>query len=341
MWKVCGSSLINCKSKPLFPVLPLIFLLSMAFCPQAHSGQANVAYFAGGCFWCTEAVFQEAPGVTSVVSGYMQGAEKVQISFDPAKTSYDKLLNLFWRAHNPTEVDRQGPDVGKQYRAMFFRSRIWNVTPGSCRFEDAFSDDGGKTWKVKGIAMDTRVKDESPPQISDPPKPTPKNASTEHDGQHDFDFEIGTWKTHLWRLVDPLTGSTKWVEYEGTSVVRKIWNRRANLVELEVDGPTGHIEGLNLRLYNPQSRQWNLNFASSRSGTLSPPTIGEFKNGRGEFFSQETLNGQAILVRFVISDITPDSCRFEQAFSDDGGKTWEVNWIALDTRMKDEADKAH
>src|SRR4030095_7670482 len=225
-------------------------------------------------------------------------------------------------------------------RAMFFRSRIWNITPGSCRFEDAFSDAGGKTWKVKGIAMDTRVKDESPPQISDPPKPTPKNASTEHDGQHDFDFEIGTWKTHLWRLVDPLTGSTKWVEYEGASVVRKIWNARANLVELEVDGPTGHIEGLNLRLYNPQSRQWSLNFANSRGGTLSPPTIGEFKNGRGEFFSQETLNGRAILVRFVISDITTDSCRFEQAFSDDGGKTWEVNWIAIDTRVRDEADKA-
>jgi len=163
----------------------------------------------------------------------------------------------------------------------------------------------------------------------------------EHDGQHDFDFEIGTWRTHLWRLVDPLTGSTKWTEYEGTSVVRKIWNGRANLVELEVDGPAGHIEGLNLRLYNPQSRQWSLNFASSRSGTLSPPTIGEFKNGRGEFFSQETLNERAILVRFIISDITPDSSRFEQAFSEDGGKTWEVNWIAIDTRVKDETHKTH
>jgi len=170
---------------------------------------------------------------------------------------------------------------------------------------------------------------------------TPRQTSTEHDGQHDFDFEIGTWKTHLWRLVDPLTGSTKWVEYEGTSVVRKIWNGRANLVELEADGPTGHIEGLNLRLYNPQSRQWSLNFANSRGGTLSPPTIGEFKNGRGAFFSQETLHDRAILVRFVILDVTPDSCRFEQAFSDDGGKTWEVNWIAIDTRMKDETDKAH
>jgi len=161
------------------------------------------------------------------------------------------------------------------------------------------------------------------------------------DGQHDFDFEIGTWRTHLWRLVDPLTGSTKWAEYEGTSVIRKIWNGRANLVELEVDGPAGHIEGLNLRLYNPQSRQWSLNFASSRNGTLSPPTIGEFKNGRGEFFSQETLNERAILVRFIISDITPDSSRFEQAFSADGGKTWEVNWIAIDTRVKDETDKTH
>jgi len=159
--------------------------------------------------------------------------------------------------------------------------------------------------------------------------------SKERDGQHDFDFEIGTWKTHLRRLLHPLTGSTTWVEYEGTTVVRKVWNGRANLVELVADGPAGHFEGLNLRLYNPQTRQWSLNFASSSGGTMSQPTIGEFKNGRGEFFDQETLNGRAIFVRFVISDITPTSCRFEQAFSDDGGKTWEVNWIATDTRVKD------
>jgi hypothetical protein len=152
------------------------------------------------------------------------------------------------------------------------------------------------------------------------------------DGQHDFDFEIGTWKTHLKRLLHPLTGSTTWVEYEGTSVVRKIWEGRANLVELVADGPAGHFEGLNLRLYNPQSHQWSLNFASSAGGTLSQPTIGEFKNGRGELFDQEPFNGRAILVRFVISDITPTSCRFEQAFSDDGGKTWEINWVATDTR---------
>ena len=153
------------------------------------------------------------------------------------------------------------------------------------------------------------------------------------DGSHDFDFEIGTWKTHISRLLHPLTGSTTWTDLDGTSVVRKIWNGRANLVELEVDGPDGHVEGLSLRLYNPDAHQWSLNFANARSGTLGVPTVGEFKNGRGEFFDQEQFNGRTILVRNVWSDITPTSGRFEQAFSDDGGKTWEVNWIATDTRL--------
>jgi hypothetical protein len=161
----------------------------------------------------------------------------------------------------------------------------------------------------------------------------------ERDGQHDFDFHIGTWKTHVSRLLHPLSGSTAWAQYDGTTVVRKVWNGRANLVELEVDGPQGHLELLSLRLYNPDSHQWSLNVGSSQAGTLSVPTIGQFKNGRGEFFDQEMLNGRAILVRFVISDVTPDTCHFEQAFSNDGGKTWEVNWIATDTRAKNESDK--
>src|SRR5262249_37908218 len=98
-------------------------------------------------------------------------------------------------------------------------------------------------------------------------------------------------------------------------------------------GPAGHIEGLSLRLYNPNSRQWSLNFSNSSSGSMSQPTVGEFKNGRGEFYDQEMFNGRAILVRNIFSEIKPDSYRFEQAFSADGGKTWEVNWIAIDTRV--------
>jgi hypothetical protein len=154
------------------------------------------------------------------------------------------------------------------------------------------------------------------------------------DGQRDFDFEIGKWKTHLKRLVHPLSGSTQWTEYEGVTTVRKVWNGRANLVELVADGPAGHFEGLNLRLYDPQSRQWSLNFANAASGTLGQPTIGEFRNGRGEFYDQETFNGRAILVRFVVSPIDENTVHFEQAFSDDGGRTWETNWIATDTRIE-------
>ncbi len=155
------------------------------------------------------------------------------------------------------------------------------------------------------------------------------------DGSHDFDFEIGTWTTHIHRLLHPLTGSTTWVDYDGTSIVRKIWEGKANMVELEVDGPAGHIEGLSLRLYNQQSHQWGINFANSASGEMSVPTVGEFKNGRGTFFDYESINGRMVLVRNIWSDITPNSARFEQSFSDDGGKSWEVNWIATDTRVRD------
>ena len=161
----------------------------------------------------------------------------------------------------------------------------------------------------------------------------PRIPVSQRDGQYDFDFEIGAWKTHLKRLLHPLTGSTSWVDYEGTTVVRKLWNGRANLVELEVTGASGHIEGLSLRLYNPTARQWSLDFANSSGGVLTSPIVGEFNDGRGEFYDQEKFNDRTISVRFVISDITPNSCHFEQAFSNDGGKTWEVNWIADDTRV--------
>ena len=154
-------------------------------------------------------------------------------------------------------------------------------------------------------------------------------------GQNDFDFEIGKWQTHLKRLVKPLTGSTTWVQYEGTTIVKKIFDGKANLVELDVQGLAGRIEGLNLRLYNPETKQWSLNFANMRDGNLAIPAVGSFKNVQGEFFNEDTFNGVKVLVRFIISEITADSCHFEQSFSADNGKTWEVNWIADDTRVKE------
>ena len=153
------------------------------------------------------------------------------------------------------------------------------------------------------------------------------------DGAHDFDWEHGTWTTQLRRLRNPLSGSSTWDEYKGVSIVRPVLGGRANLIELSVEGPAGRIEGLSLRLYSPKARQWSLHFANISSGELTTPVIGAFEKGRAEFYAHDTLNGRGILVRFVISDIKPDSARFEQAFSDDGGKTWEVNWIAIDTRQ--------
>lgn len=152
-------------------------------------------------------------------------------------------------------------------------------------------------------------------------------------GSHDFDWEIGSWTTALRYLPEPLTGSTRWVEYRGTSEVRAVLGGRANLVELSVEGPAGRIEGASLRLYNPQARQWTLNFASVRNGTLTPPVTGGFDDhGRGTFYGMDVVDGRTILVRFVISDVTPNSARFVQSFSADGGATWEPNWIAVDTR---------
>jgi len=158
-------------------------------------------------------------------------------------------------------------------------------------------------------------------------------AAPPRDGQHDFDWDIGTWKTHQRRLLHPLTGSTTWVEYEGTDVVRKVWDG-ANTGIIEAEGPAGHLEIFTVRLYNPDSHQWSISFTNSASGTLSVPVVGEFKNGRGEFYDQETYNGRTILVRFSVSDITAESCHFEQAFSDDGGKTWETNFIVAETLVK-------
>ena len=155
-----------------------------------------------------------------------------------------------------------------------------------------------------------------------------------HDGQHDFDFELGSWKIHLKRMLHPLTGSKEWVEFDGTSVTRKVWEGRSQLEEFETNGATGKVEGLTLRLYNPQSRQWSLYWANGKDGVLGIPTVGEFKNGRGEFYDQETYNGRVILVRFIWSEITPNSAHFEQSFSEDGGKNWEVNWITDQTRVQ-------
>ena len=157
-------------------------------------------------------------------------------------------------------------------------------------------------------------------------------ATAVRDHQHDFDFEFGRWDVRIRRLLHPLAHSNVWVDYKGLSTVRKVWDGRANLGELEVDGPSAHLEGLSLRLYNPQSHQWSIFWANSKDGDLSKPMVGDFSNDRGEFYDQETYQGAAVYVRFIFSGITSTAFRLEQSFSADGGKTWEPNWVATFVR---------
>jgi hypothetical protein len=207
-------------------------------------------------------------------------------------------------------------------RAILVRHVFSEITPDSHHFEQSFSDDGGNTWEPNFVA--TLMREEgttSGAEILSLP------ASEVQDGAHDFDFNFGVWKIHIQRLLHPLTGSRSWVGYDGTSVVSKVWGGRANLFEIEATGPAGHIEGVELRLFNPQSHQWSLNWANSRDGVMTTPMVGTFVHGQGQFHDQEEFQGRIIMTRNGFSDITPDSIRFEQAFSEDFGKTWETNWI--------------
>src|SRR5579864_8327625 len=161
-----------------------------------------------------------------------------------------------------------------------------------------------------------------------------KTSETDPIGQHDFDFNLGIWHTQIQRIPDPLSSPAGSIEIQGTVSVRKVWGGRAQLEEIEADGPKGHWEALTLFLYDRQAHQWSQTFINSRLGVLVPPLIGSFNKGRGELVSHDTFGDRWILVRGVWSDITPNSHRYEEMYSDDGGRTWKPAFIANLTRVK-------
>ena len=146
----------------------------------------------------------------------------------------------------------------------------------------------------------------------------------------DFDFYVGTWAIHNRRLRKPLAGSSEWYEFEATSEARMVLAGTGNFDEFEA--PSEGISGLTLRLFDPKGDEWSLYWASSRGGPLDPPVVGRIDGDRGEFFADDEYEGQPIRVVYVWSEITPSSARWEQAFSPDGGETWETNWIMESTR---------
>src|SRR5690242_12060164 len=158
----------------------------------------------------------------------------------------------------------------------------------------------------------------------------PAQPAAPHDGAHDFDFLIGDWKAHVRRLPDRLNSSHDWVTYDGEDHHHKLLTSNANLEEFIVDNPKLHLHmhEQTLRLFNPATQQWSIYPLNVFQGTLDvPPVVGHFTGRRGEFFHQENFKGRVILVRYVWTDVSPKAARMEQSFSDDGGKSWEVNWI--------------
>jgi len=219
-------------------------------------------------------------------------------------------------------------------RAILVRG-VWSeFTPTSHRYTESYSTDGGVTWEQEFTALKTKDT-QAVPQPALAPSTAQDSSPQRRDGSSDFAFDIGRWNTHTSRLMHPLTGSKEWREMEGVTIVSPVWDGRANLAEYKADGAAGHVELLSMRLYNPQTGQWSINFATPSGGKLGVPGVGEFKNGRGDFYEQETIDGKQVLVRFSIWSLTHDSAQSEQAFSVDGGKTWEVNWVTKYERTQD------
>jgi hypothetical protein len=168
-------------------------------------------------------------------------------------------------------------------------------------------------------------------------QPAGPPVASQRDGSHDFDFLLGDWKAHVKRLPERLVGSTAWIEYDGISRTHPVLGSSANFEEFEVDSPQAkaHIRAQTLRLYNPHSHQWSIYGLDVDNGTLGlPATVGQFTNGVGELFDYEDWKGRMVLVRYQWTHTGKDHARMEQAFSPDGGKSWEVNWICDLTREK-------
>ena len=232
-------------------------------------------------------------------------------------------------------VDLYGQDTFQDKSILVHA--VWSdISPNGHHYTESYSNDLGRTWHVSFNAELTRSTDSQPPAnvtagalpFPDPPGDT--------DPAHAFDWDIGSWNIHMDRLAHPLTGSTTWTHMDGTTINSPFWNGRGNIAQVEADGPNGHLQLLALRLYNPTTHEWTTSFATSGVGVLNTPIgrpiIGSFKDGRGEFFDQEPYNGRTILVRFRIWPIDQNNAQSEQAFSADGGKTWETNWINHYTR---------
>jgi hypothetical protein len=167
------------------------------------------------------------------------------------------------------------------------------------------------------LASNTSAAPQTPASVS----PT----STGH--EHDWDWEVGRWHIRHRQLKSRLTGSAEWIEFQGSCEHRLTLGGLGNVEDQVVERPDGTYRAMTIRTFDPIAGHWLIWWLDGRFPTrIEPPVAGGFKDGIGLFIGDDTLRGQPIKVRFEWSRITPDSAHWEQAFSPDGGETWETNW---------------
>jgi hypothetical protein len=161
-------------------------------------------------------------------------------------------------------------------------------------------------------------------------------ATSEPSGVHDFDFFVGHWRVHHRRLKGRLSNSREWIEFTGTAVAQALMGGYGNIDDNVLELPGGSYRAVTLRSFDSKSNQWSIWWLDGRSpqGPLDPPVRGGFHEGVGTFYADDVFEGKPVRVRFVWSHITTNACRWEQAFSPDGGQTWEVNWTMEFVRVQ-------
>ncbi len=186
--------------------------------------------------------------------------------------------------------------------------------------------------EILACAMSLSVLATVLPCDADPTAPFPEQGMTTASAEssaNDFDFLVGQWTAYHRRLKERLAGNTQWEQFEGTSTVRKLMNGQANFDDNVLELPAGRYRAVSLRSFDPSTRLWATWWLDGRvpHHRLDPPVVGSFSHGVGAFYADDVFKDRPIRVRYLWSDITAKSCRWQQAFSTDGGRTWETNWI--------------
>jgi len=157
-------------------------------------------------------------------------------------------------------------------------------------------------------------------------------SATVRDGRHDFDFFVGRWSVAHRRLRRRLAGDTQWDEFGGLCEMRQMVGGLVNVDDNIIELPAGTYRAATVRAFDPATQSWSIWWIDGRNPRLEPPVIGRFENGVGTFLGDDTFEGRAITVRFLWSQMKDGRLSWEQAFSTDGGKSWETNWIMISTR---------